>query len=75
LSESAANSVPESAENEAAGFPDPVEVLREAQQSEDYPSGPVNRVEINTLESGQATWRVWEPGADEAIGGFYAGPF
>jgi len=40
------------------------------EQLPELPNGPVERLEITTLASGEATYRVWEPRADEPIGGY-----
>ena len=49
-------------------YPDFADVLAALQDAEDLPDGPLERVEITTLASGEATCRVWTPRAEEAIG-------
>jgi len=49
-------------------YPDFADVLAALQEAEDLPDGPLERVEITTLASGEATCRVWTPRAEEAIG-------
>lgn len=43
-------------------------------QHEDFPKGPVERVEIMCHASGDVTWRIWTPRAVEPLGGFEPGP-
>lgn len=52
-------------------YPDINEVLRAISQHDDFPTGPVERIEINTFANGDATWRVFEPRSEEPVGGFY----
>jgi hypothetical protein len=40
------------------------------QSEEDYPEGPVERVELVCHASGEVTWRVWTPRAEEPVGGY-----
>jgi hypothetical protein len=49
-------------------------VLHEIQRHEDFPKGPVERIEIHILASGEVTWRVWEPRAEEPVGGLLPQP-
>lgn len=49
------------------------DVLDAAIRHEDFPNGPIDRVELNCLPNGQGTWRVWAPKAQEPIGGVYLG--
>ena len=54
------------------GYPDPNDVLREAQEHEDYPDTALSKVEIQMQPSGEAVWRVTAAGATEYVGGYYA---
>ena len=53
-------------------YPDFGQVLAKLQDDENLPEGPIERLEIACHASGDATWRVWQPRAEEYIGGFYA---
>lgn len=55
-------------------YPDPSKAVEAVLQAEDFPTGPVDRIEIRTTADGSATWRVWLPREDEPIGGFIASP-
>lgn len=50
-------------------FPSARKALHALQQHDDFPKGPVERIEINLVASGEATYRIWEPRADEPVGG------
>lgn len=39
---------------------------------DDFPAGPFERLEIHAHGSGDVTWRVWTPRAEEPVGGFVA---
>ena len=52
-------------------YPDIRSVVQEVLNAEDFPEGDVDRIEINCLGTGQATWRVWAARADEPVGGVY----
>lgn len=47
-------------------------LLRRILADDTIPEGPIARMEVSTLASGEATWRVWPVGADEPIGGYYS---
>jgi hypothetical protein len=49
-------------------YPELNKVLQAIMRSSEIPKGPVERVEVTTLASGEATCRVWPARADEAIG-------
>ena len=51
-------------------YPELDQVLSQARQHDDWPEGPVERIEITCLASGEATWRVWEPRAEDPLGGY-----
>ena len=36
----------------------------------EFPDGPVERLEINCHATGEVTYRVWAPRAEEATGGY-----
>lgn len=52
----------------------PAELLEEIVNADDFPRGEVSRLEVHCQASGEATWRVWEPGADEARAGYIPAP-
>lgn len=52
-------------------YPDLAGVLSLIGDAEDYPEGPIEKVEIICHASGDATWRVWTPRAEEPVGGYY----
>lgn len=43
--------------------------LSRLMELDDFPQGVVEHVELHCLQSGEVTWRVWEPKADEPQGG------
>jgi hypothetical protein len=51
-------------------YPDFRECLRRIMAAEDLPKGPIERLELTTLASGEATYRVWQPRALEPEGGY-----
>ena len=52
----------------------PEQALRAVIREEDFPSDPVDRIEVHFLASGELTWRAWPARADEPIGGYLAPP-
>jgi hypothetical protein len=64
--QSSATSGPDLAE----GYPTLAQVLRGISNHENVPDEGVTRVEVNTFASGDATFRVWVVGSDEAQGGY-----
>ena len=50
-------------------YPDLQGLLPKVFEEPDYPTGPVEKIEITGLASGHATYRVWEARAEEPIGG------
>lgn len=50
-------------------YPSIAKVLHEIQRQEAFPEGPVDRIEICSLPSGEATWRVWSAREQEPVGG------
>jgi hypothetical protein len=67
-----APSNPPKMDTDADRYPALEGVLRAVLASPEIPSGPIERVEVNCLASGEATWRVWTPKADEPEGGYFA---
>jgi hypothetical protein len=51
-------------------YVDMADVVERVLNEDDVPSGPIERVEIVAHASGDATWRVWTPRAEEPIGGY-----
>jgi hypothetical protein len=49
-------------------YPSLRKVLHAVANHSDLPSGPVERVEVTTLASGEATARVWTARAEEPTG-------
>jgi hypothetical protein len=54
-------------------YPNIADVLTAMQQDDEIQQGPVERIEVNCLANGDATYRVWAPRAEEPVGGFLAG--
>lgn len=54
-------------------YPDFTRALRRIIQEAEIPDGPIERLEVRTLASGEVTYRVWFPRDDEPLGG-YLGP-
>jgi hypothetical protein len=51
-------------------YPPLTKVLQTIIGQADLPEGPVERLEVHVFASGDATYRVWEPRADESEGGY-----
>lgn len=51
-------------------FPELKRVLQQLPQQEDFPDGPIERIEVTCLANGQATARVWPAHAEEPWGTF-----
>lgn len=51
-------------------YPNIYDLLRALEESGELPNGPVERLEITCLASGEATYRMWEPRAEESEGGY-----
>lgn len=49
------------------------QVMQRISHEADLPTGPVERLEVNCLASGELTYRWWTPRAEEPEGG-YLGP-
>jgi len=62
---------PEVADHNVDRYPTLRKVLHAVANDPQTPEGQVERVEITALASGEATYRVWEPRAEEPIGGYY----
>jgi hypothetical protein len=54
-------------------YPELEAVLSAVLASDEIPSGPIERLEVTSLASGEATARVWTPRAEEPLG-LYFGP-
>lgn len=52
-------------------FPVLTEVLSRILEDSPLANESVERIEINLLASGEATYRVWAPRADEPDSGYY----
>lgn len=55
---------------DADRYPSLGRVLMLLPEQEDFPEGPVERIEIRCQASGEATCLVWTPRADEPWGGY-----
>lgn len=53
-------------------YPTLDQVISAIQSWEDFPTGQVERIEVFLHASGEATWRVWTPRAEEPLGGYVA---
>lgn len=53
-------------------FPHLQDVLAVIQDIDETANGPVERLEITCLASGEATYRIWPPRAEEPVGGYIA---
>jgi hypothetical protein len=53
-------------------YPDIKSVLAAMQDDEEITEGAVERIEVNCLANGDATYRVWAPRAEDPVGGFIA---
>jgi len=38
----------------------------------EFPEGPVERIELTLLASGEVTWRAWPARAADPVGGYYS---
>lgn len=54
-------------------FPNLKQILSELAGSDGVPDVPIERLELTTLANGDATYRYWEPRAEESEGGFISG--
>jgi hypothetical protein len=52
-------------------YPRLKDVIADALNHEDFPSGQIERFEVTLLPSGEGTWRVWPARALEPEGGYY----
>jgi hypothetical protein len=55
-------------------YPSFFEVLRRVMDETDLPDGPVERLEVTCLASGEATYRVWAAREIEPQGGYLQPP-
>lgn len=53
-------------------YPNVEDVFALILEEEDLPPGPIERLEVTCLASGEATYRVWEPRAEEPTGGYFS---
>lgn len=51
-------------------YPEFNQAMRRIIQEADIPDGPIERVEVTFLASGEATYRVWQARAEESEGGY-----
>lgn len=59
---------------DADRFQDIREVVDEVLHEHDFPSGPIERLEITCLANGEANARVWVARAEEPAGFHYENP-
>jgi hypothetical protein len=50
------------------------DAISSAREHEDFPTGQVEKFEIVCHASGEVTWRVWAPRAEEPLGGYVPAP-
>jgi hypothetical protein len=53
-------------------YPDIHDVVAKVFAAENFPLGPVGRLEVTCQASGEATWRAYPPRADEPESGYFA---
>lgn len=53
-------------------YPAAAKGLRRILDEGTLPDGPIERLEVTFLASGEATYRVWEPRAEDSEGGYLA---
>ena len=51
-------------------YPSFEETLRRILQEADLPKGPIDRLELTTLPSGEAAYRVWAAREEDPVGGY-----
>jgi hypothetical protein len=51
-------------------YPELKKVLQAVSDAQDLPEGPIERLEVTCLASGEATYRVWAARAEEPEGGY-----
>ena len=66
--------VPENIDTDRDRYPTAVEGLRRVIGEGVLPDGPIERLEVRFLASGEATYRVWTPRAEEPDGGYFPAP-
>jgi hypothetical protein len=52
-------------------FVDVSDAIAAVTADEDFPQGPVERIEVRCHGSGEVTWRAWTPRAEDAVGGYF----
>jgi hypothetical protein len=57
-------------DTDADRYPSTVEGLRRVIRDAELPEGGIERLEVRFLASGEATYRVWLPRAEEPEGGY-----
>jgi hypothetical protein len=60
------------ADHDQDRFPVLTEVLSRILEECESAQAEVERIEINLLASGEATYRIWAPKAEEADSGYFA---
>jgi hypothetical protein len=55
-------------------YPDLDRVIRHIEDDLDLPDGPIERLELTFLASGEATYRVWAARAEDPEGGYIPPP-
>lgn len=58
------------AEETGDRYRDMRDVFERVISDDDFPTGEVERLELVCHASGDVTWRVWTPRAEEPIGGY-----
>ena len=62
--------LPSDFDPDADRYPSLDRVIQALKDDVDIPDGPVERVEMTFLASGEATYRVWTARAEEPAGGY-----
>jgi hypothetical protein len=73
MAKSAVGSEQDTFDHNADRYPDFNRAMRRIIEEAEIPDGPIERMEINFLASGECTYRVWAPRADESEGGYLPG--
>ena len=60
----------ESIDHNEDRYPDFMDAVNGMIENVDIPDGPIERLELTFLASGEATYRVWPARAEEPIGGY-----
>jgi hypothetical protein len=62
--------VPSTLDTDSDRYPTFNRAMRRILEHAELPETPIERLEVNFLASGDATYRYWEPRAEESDGGY-----